>query len=128
MGDSGNAEGTAPHCHFEMRKPASSVWDAQAVNPKYSLEQARSSEVGPAPAGVRAPAGVPSIRRGHSGARVAGLQAGLNFGTGTRLSVDGQFGPATETALKNLQRWVRLTDDGIYGPKSQWVLQIACNR
>ncbi len=41
MGDSGNAEYTVPHCHFEIRKPASSVWNAQAVNPKYSLDAAK---------------------------------------------------------------------------------------
>lgn len=41
MGDSGNAESTAPHCHFEIRKPADIVWHAQAVNPKYSLLAAK---------------------------------------------------------------------------------------
>ena len=35
MGDSGNAEETAPHLHFEMRDPA-----ANLVNPYYSLNQA----------------------------------------------------------------------------------------
>ncbi|MEJ7582984.1 MAG: peptidoglycan DD-metalloendopeptidase family protein [Acidimicrobiales bacterium] len=127
MGDSGNAEDTPAHCHFEIRKPAPSVWDAQAVNPKYSLDAAGSAPVGPPSAGVRAPAGVPSIRRGHSGSKVGALQLAMNYGTGSRLVGDGQFGPATEKAVRNLQRWVRLAEDGIYGPKSQWVLQVACN-
>ena len=39
LGDSGNAETTSPHCHFEIRKPASSVWHSQAVNAKYSLDR-----------------------------------------------------------------------------------------
>ena len=42
VGDSGNAESTGPHCHFELRKPsASGVWNSQAVNAKYSLEAAQ---------------------------------------------------------------------------------------
>lgn len=130
MGDSGNAEATPAHCHFEIRKPAARVWDAQAVNPKYSLEAARAS---PSPSrppspGVHAPAGIPFIRRGDAGSSVSALQSALNFGTGSRLVVDGQFGPATDLAVRNLQRWVGLVADGIYGPKSQWVLQVACNR
>ncbi len=40
MGDSGNAEGVASHLHFEIRKPAASLWDAAAVNPQYSLNAA----------------------------------------------------------------------------------------
>lgn len=40
MGDSGNAEATPPHLHFEIRKPASAWYNAQAVNPKYSLDAA----------------------------------------------------------------------------------------
>jgi len=41
MGDSGNAEGTVAHLHFEVRKPADVVWNSQAVNPKYSLDASR---------------------------------------------------------------------------------------
>lgn len=37
MGDSGNAEGTGPHLHFEIRQPAGNLWDAQAINPYQSL-------------------------------------------------------------------------------------------
>ena len=40
MGDSGNAEATTPHCHFEIRKPADAWYHGQAVNAKYSLDAA----------------------------------------------------------------------------------------
>lgn len=80
----------------------------------------------PAPGKVSAPAGAPSLKRGSTGRRVAELQYALNYGTGTRLAGDASFGPSTEAAVKNLQRFFRLTTDGIYGPGSQWVLQVAC--
>ncbi|MEY2450808.1 MAG: hypothetical protein QOD92_382 [Acidimicrobiaceae bacterium] len=40
MGDSGDAETTSPHLHFEMRMPAASVWDAVPVSPYDSLQAA----------------------------------------------------------------------------------------
>ena len=40
MGDSGNAEETAPHLHFEMRSPAANTWQAEAVSPYLSLQSA----------------------------------------------------------------------------------------
>jgi hypothetical protein len=40
MGDSGNAEGTSPHLHFEMREPAATVWSAVAVDPYDTLQAA----------------------------------------------------------------------------------------
>lgn len=126
VGDSGNAETTPSHCHFEMRKPAGSVWNAQAVNPKHSLVRARPAPDSPS-AGVRAPNSRPALRKGDGGRSVAALQLSLNYGTGTRLVGDGQFGPATDGAVKHLQRWFRLTVDGVYGPKSQWALQAACS-
>lgn len=130
LGDSGSAESTTPHCHFEIRKPAWSVWHSQAVNAKYSLtaEKTRSRTGAHSvhrSTAVPVPSGVPPVRRGDSGGGVSALQRALNGGTGSRLSRDGQFGPATETAVKHLQQWSRLTPDGVYGPKSQWVLRVA---
>ncbi len=37
MGDSGNAESTGPHLHFEIRQPADNLWNAQAIDPYASL-------------------------------------------------------------------------------------------
>jgi murein DD-endopeptidase MepM/ murein hydrolase activator NlpD len=37
MGDSGNAEGSSPHLHFEIRQPAGDLWSAAAIDPYPSL-------------------------------------------------------------------------------------------
>ncbi|MGH9135415.1 MAG: M23 family metallopeptidase [Acidimicrobiales bacterium] len=37
MGDSGNAEGSGAHVHFEIRQPAGNLWSAQAIDPHASL-------------------------------------------------------------------------------------------
>lgn len=88
----------------------------------------------PAPrARVSAPSGDPLLRRGATGPRVAQLQTALNYGTGAGLNGKGQFGAATEAAVRDLQTWFRATRDpqlvvdGVYGPSSQWWLQVACN-
>jgi len=128
LGDSGNAEATSPHCHFEIRKPASSVWHSQAVNAKYSLLAAKKrSAGGPTSSTVPVPGGSPAMRLGDSGSRVAALQRAMNAGVGTHLSRDGAFGPATDKAVKNLQAWFKLKPDGVYGPRSQSVLRLACS-
>lgn len=53
---------------------------------------------------------------GSTGAPVKRLQAGLNRVQNARLVPDGQFGGASETAVKTYQRTHRLTPDGIAGP------------
>jgi hypothetical protein len=77
---------------------------------------------------VDAPAGVPALRRGATGARVSQLQRALNYGIQSRLTVDGDFGGNTDGAVRNLQSFFGLDVDGVYGPKSQWWLQVSCNQ
>lgn len=59
-----------------------------------------------------------NLQRGSTGARVSALQSGLNrvFPAYSKLGVDGQFGPATEGVVKEFQRRVGITADGIVGP------------
>lgn len=40
LGDSGNAETTDPHLHYEIRKPSDAWYHASSVNAKYSLDAA----------------------------------------------------------------------------------------
>lgn len=56
---------------------------------------------------------------GASGNDVVWLQNHLNFYAKQNLSVDGQFGPGTKTAVLNWQRFFGLTVDGEAGEQTQ---------
>ena len=58
-----------------------------------------------------------TLKMGSKGPEVKKLQQILNT-KGYTLAVDGDFGPATQAAVKNFQRVNGLTDDGIVGPKT----------
>ena len=61
----------------------------------------------------------PTLRRGSTGNDVRELQRQLNrHGARPQLVVDGNFGPLTDTAVRNFQRAQRITVDGIVGPIS----------
>ncbi|MER7755327.1 peptidoglycan-binding protein [Kitasatospora sp. NPDC097643] len=59
-----------------------------------------------------------NLQSGTTGSCVATLQAILN-NSGAGIGVDGQFGPATDTAVRNFQRSHGLTADGIVGPATK---------
>lgn len=69
-----------------------------------------------------APNGRPTLRLGSAGDDVRALQNALNRYLSGRqrplIAVDGQFGPATRTALVSYQASRGLADDGICGPLS----------
>ena len=67
---------------------------------------------------VPVPNGTPYLQRGSDGARVRSLQQALNA-KGWHLVVDGDFGPATEHAVRVFQRHHHLEADGIYGPATE---------
>lgn len=46
LGDSGNAEGSGAHCHFEIRMPHKNWYNASAVNAHYSLQAAEPAVLG----------------------------------------------------------------------------------
>jgi peptidoglycan hydrolase-like protein with peptidoglycan-binding domain len=58
------------------------------------------------------------LREGDSSSRVGHLQRSLNTALSLKLAVDDDYGPATVTAVKTLQRLARITIDGIYGDDS----------
>lgn len=80
----------------------------------------------PAPAPAPAPGGRPVLRRGASGPAVTAVQKVLAaWYPSLRLAVDGEFGPGTENAVKQLQRNSRLTVDGVVGPATYRALKMA---
>ncbi|HYQ66992.1 peptidoglycan-binding domain-containing protein [Actinophytocola sp.] len=58
----------------------------------------------------------PTLRAGDSGAAVRALQVELNAKRRLSLTVDGQFGPATTTAVQDFQSHAGIGADGIVGP------------
>ncbi|GAB3821313.1 hypothetical protein GCM10028820_29380 [Tessaracoccus terricola] len=64
----------------------------------------------------------PTLRRGSSGEDVRYLQQKLTE-HGAWLSLDGQFGAATESAVRSFQARVGLTADGVVGPNTWAALE-----
>lgn len=62
----------------------------------------------------------PVLRRGSTGAHVRVLQQLLHMNL-----VDGDFGPATEGAVRGFQARAGLTDDGVVGPRTWAALEAA---
>ena len=65
------------------------------------------------------------LRRGSSGSLVSRLQQNLNTVLHAGLAVDGDFGPATEAALRAFQARFGLEQDGEYGPQSAAMMRAA---
>ena len=66
----------------------------------------------------------PTLKQGSTGDAVTGLQNALNERASQGVSVDGKFGPGTETAVKGYQGAASLTVDGIAGPATWQALYV----
>jgi len=61
---------------------------------------------------------VTTVRRGSVGIPVKRMQSTLKDMWNQTVTVDGNFGPQSEQALKNVQAFMGLTVDGVCGPKT----------
>lgn len=106
--------------HFTTRK---AKWTHWAIPACISLDDAPITPTAPAD---EAPATTkPTLKRGSKGQAVKDLQTklvslGYNIGS---YGIDGDFGKATEAAVKQFQRDHNLTADGIVGPKTYAALE-----
>jgi hypothetical protein len=89
---------------------------APTVSPTVTTTPATTTTPTTTPASQPVAAPTSTLKPGDTGAQVKVLQralASLGFSAGT---VDGDYGPGTEDAVKQFQRSVGITDDGIVGP------------
>ncbi|GAA0251849.1 hypothetical protein GCM10010492_60350 [Saccharothrix mutabilis subsp. mutabilis] len=70
------------------------------------------------------------LGQGNYGNAVLALQQSLKYCYGKNIAVDKDFGPATRTALIQVQRAVGADPDGVYGPetnrKMKWLAATGC--
>lgn len=65
----------------------------------------------------------PTLRNGSTGTAVRRLQRSLTAALGRTVAIDGQFGPATETAVRDYQTSRQLVVDGVVGTATWTALQ-----
>jgi hypothetical protein len=65
---------------------------------------------------------LPTLKRGATGEHVQSVQGLLIARSHPDIKVDGAFGPATESAVRAVQRWGGIEDDGVVGPATWPVL------
>lgn len=102
VGDSGNAEDSPPHLHFELHGT-----DDTVVDPYLALVAAEVA--GPLPA---------LLREGDSSLAVESVQRSLDLIGFTIGGIDGDFGPVTDSAVRAFQADNGLVVDGIVGPQT----------
>ena len=132
VGDSGNAENTVPHLHFEIRGP-----DRVAINPYSSLVAAASPENYKATTAIvehesSGDAGVEEgasliftieIREGMQGYAIKELQRRLEkAGHFTHPTLTKYFGPITKASLQSFQQANGIAPTGVLGYETRAIL------
>ena len=109
--DSGGRRHDGWYCYEKtMKGLIPKIWLCKAERKKIDKPTGKYSGTIPAP----------TLKIGSSGAGVIALQKFLNwYHPAWKLDPDGKFGNKTENALVDFQYAEGLTDDGIYGKKSQ---------
>ena len=121
----GDGSGGVIHCSTTVKRG-----NAYTDNPKwthwgiprglYTTDELRKAGID-----VREDDNMPTLRRGNHGEAVEELQALLNAKFGFALEIDGNFGKATETAVKEFQKKNGLTADGVVGKKTWAALGVS---
>jgi peptidoglycan hydrolase-like protein with peptidoglycan-binding domain len=120
VGDSGSAEDTPPHLHYELYDP-----DMTLVNPYDSLLAAEGRSTCAVGRFAEIDALVDTdglVMRGAVGAAVEQLQEALYVLGFDPNGVDGSFGPLTEGAVRGFQDDRGLAIDGIVGDQTKGTL------
>jgi nucleoid-associated protein YgaU len=66
----------------------------------------------------------PTLKKGSHGEAVKGLQNALRVRAGQSIAIDGNFGTATENAVKEFQSGNDLEVDGVAGPATWATLHV----
>lgn len=123
----GDSSGGVIHCSTTVKRG-----NVNTDNPKwthwgipkglYTTDELRKAGIN-----VQDDCNIPTLRRGSQGDEVADLQTILNARYGADLEVDGNFGKATEAAVKAFQKANGLTADGVVGAKTWKALGVSGN-
>ncbi|MFH1329840.1 MAG: peptidoglycan-binding protein [Actinomycetota bacterium] len=117
VGDSGNAEDTTPHLHFELHAPG---WVKVDPYPSLALAYAAGTCARERPAPLEAVlAAGPALRSGSNGEAVRQLQGFLKVRGHRVRDTGGVFGTATDAAVRGFQRRQGLDVDGVVGPATR---------
>ena len=121
----GDGSGGVIHCSTTVKRgnvnTGTPKWTHWGI-PKglYTTDELRKAGIN-----VQDDCNIPTLRRGNQGDEVADLQMLLNSKFGYELEVDGNFGKATESAVKDFQSKHGLTADGVVGKKTWAALGVS---